>query len=66
MSADKENTPIIDTQTMLTLNDLNITNSTGPEGLPQTSTNLLVLAALSAYSNALGAFTLLNQSGKTT
>ena len=41
MSSDKENTPIIDTQTTLTLNDLNITDGTGPEGLPERPTNFV-------------------------
>ena len=41
MSSDQENTPIIDTQTMLTLNDLNITDGTGPEGLPEIPTNFV-------------------------
>ena len=40
-SFDKENTPMIDTQTMLTLNDLNITDGTGPEGLPEKPTNFV-------------------------
>ena len=39
MSSYKENTTIVDTQTMLTLNDLNITDSTGHEGLPERPTN---------------------------
>ena len=36
MSSDKENTPIFDTQPSLTLNNLNITNDTRHEGLPET------------------------------
>ena len=56
---------MIDTQTTLSLNNLNITGGTGPEGLPETCT-FLVLTALSAYSNGLGAFALLNQIGRTT
>ena len=38
-SSDKENNPMIDSQTMLTLNDLNITDGTGPEGLPERPPN---------------------------
>ena len=34
-SSDKENNPMIASQTMLTVNDLNIIDSTGPEGLPE-------------------------------
>ena len=32
---------MIDTQTMLTLNDLNITDSNGPEGLPERPANFV-------------------------
>ena len=41
MSSDKENTPIIDSQTMLALNALNITDGTRPEGLPERPTNVV-------------------------
>ena len=41
MSSDKENTPMIDTQTTLTLNDLNITDGTGPEGPPERPANFV-------------------------
>ena len=34
-SSEKEDSPIIDTEIALTLNDLNITDGTGPEGLPE-------------------------------
>ena len=40
-SSHKENTPIIGTQTTLTINDLNITDDTGPEGLPERTTNFV-------------------------
>ena len=40
-SSDKENTPMIDTQTTLTLNDINITDGTGPEGLPERPANFV-------------------------
>ena len=40
-SSDKENKPMIDSQTMLTLNDLNITYSTGPEELPERPPNFV-------------------------
>ena len=39
--SDKENTPMIDTQTTLTLNNLNITDGTGPEGVPERPTNFV-------------------------
>ena len=41
MSSDKENTTMIDTQTTLTLNNLNITDDTGPEGLPERTANFV-------------------------
>ena len=41
MSSDKENTPMMNTQTILTCNDLNITNGTGPKGLPERPTNFV-------------------------
>ena len=41
MSSDKENMPMIDTQTTLTLNDLNITDCTGPEGLSERPANFV-------------------------
>ena len=41
ISFNEENTPLNDTQTMLTLNDLNITDSTRPEGLPERPTNFV-------------------------
>ena len=37
----KKTLPIIDTQTTLTLNDLNITGGTGPEGLPERPTKFV-------------------------
>ena len=40
-SSDKENNPMIDSQTMLTLNDLNITDGTGPEELPERPPNFV-------------------------
>ena len=62
MSSDKENTPIIDTQTMLTLTLLMVLDLRDFLKDPQI---LLVLTALSEYSNGQGAFALLNQIGKT-
>ena len=61
MSSDKENNPLIDSQTMPTLNDLNITDGTGPEEIPP---NFVGLTAQSACLNDLGAFAFLNQTGK--
>ena len=40
-SSDKDNNQRNDSQTMLMLNDLNITDSTGPEGLPKRSPNFV-------------------------
>ena len=41
MSSNKENTSVIDSQTTLALNDLNITDGTGPEGCPERPTNFI-------------------------
>ena len=41
MSSDKENNPMINSQTMPTLNDLNITDSTRPEELPERPPNFV-------------------------
>ena len=40
-SSDKENNPMNGSQTMLTLNDVNITDATRPEGLPERPPNFV-------------------------
>ena len=64
-SSDKENSPINNSQTMLMLNDLNITDGTVPEGLPKRPPNFVVPYCLTCMPNGLGAFAYLNWTGKT-